>query len=229
LGISNPLTFDVSVFDGNDVFDSTNSALTVLGSANINDEYYYLSLTRGGFICNLRSNFGWTTVPINQFRIIGSTRDARIASKRIYALPFGLGTTSSTQKVLRIDPVFAPLGREDADGTLINADITTKTYTEGDVAQLRRFRHMLISFELTAGASDRNFVVEEIRGFGGTGATSLSPNPTSAAATTDVRRYDIQIISRGIAYRIQTNNAPVSFTVLQITNAYNALRPGRVK
>jgi hypothetical protein len=229
LEVLNPLTFDVSVFDGDDVFDSTNSTLNVLGSANINDEYYYLSLTKGGFICSLRSNFGWTTVPEGQFRIIASARDAKIASKRVYALPFGLGTTSSTQKALRIDPVFAPLGRQDADGTLIDADITTKTYTEGDAAQLRRFRHMLISFELTVSASNQNFVVEEIRGFGGAGATSLSPNPTSAAATTDVRRYDIQIISQGIAYRIQTSNAPISFTVLQITNAYNALRPGRVK
>lgn len=253
------LTFDSSTFAsppdavspyvaGTDVFAPTGYTLGVYGSANINDSHYYISLASGGFLCDLRSKFGWTKVQAGQLEIASSATDADQTSNRIYAIKHGADPlVSSTDRVFRLDPVVTPAQTTtDADGEKIDASITTKAYTEGDPAQKRRYRHTMVTYqliggesvypssttypfgELFPGSSSGYFTVTAVRGLDGGGASSTIGSTTTGIETSTVARYDHQTLNQAVSYVIQTTGAPPAFQLYEITNAYNQLRPGRV-
>lgn len=252
-------TFDVSSFSsppdavpplvsGTDVFAPTGFALGVYGSANINDSHYYISLASGGYLCDLRSQFGWTKIQAGQLEISGSVEDADQTSNRVYAVKHDAdASSSSVDRVIRLDPVVAPASTAiDADGSIINASITTKAYAEGDPAQKRRYRHTLATYQLIGGqstypsetlypslslfpgSSSGQFTVTAVKGLDGAGSSSSIGLTAATVSSSDVDRYDHQTISQAVTYTFETIGAPPAFQLYQITNGFNQLRPGRV-
>ena len=233
---------------GTDVFAPSGYTLGVYGSANINDSHYYVSLASGGFLCDLRSKYGWTRVQAGQLEIAASTADVDQTSNRIYAIKYGAdATVSSTDRVIRLDPVVSPAQTSvDADGSTVNASITTKAYTEGDPAQKRRYRHTLATYQLVGGdstypssttypstdlfpgSSGGYFTVTAVRGLDGAGTSTLIGTTTATSTTSTVDRYDHQTLNQAVTYVIETFSAPPAFQLYEITNAFNQLRPGRV-
>lgn len=233
---------------GTDVFAPSGYTLGVYGSANINDSHYYVSIASGGFLCDLRSKYGWTRIQAGQLEIAASTADADQTSNRIYAIKYGAdATVSSTDRVIRLDPVVSPAQTSvDADGSTVNASITTKAYTEGDPAQKRRYRHTLATYQLVGGdstypssttypstdlfpgSSGGYFTVTAVRGLDGAGTSTLIGTTTATSTTSTVDRYDHQTLNQAVTYVIETFSAPPAFQLYEITNAFNQLRPGRV-
>lgn len=233
---------------GTDVFAPSGYTLGVYGSANINDSHYYVSLASGGFLCDLRSKYGWTRIQAGQLEIAASTADADQTSNRIYAIKYGAdATVSSTDRVIRLDPVVSPAQTSvDADGSTVNASITTKAYTESDPAQKRRYRHTLATYQLVGGdstypssttypstdlfpgSSGGYFTVTAVRGLDGAGTSTLIGTTTATSTTSTVDRYDHQTLNQAVTYVIETFSAPPAFQLYEITNAFNQLRPGRV-
>ena len=233
---------------GTDVFAPSGYTLGVYGSANINDSHYYVSLASGGFLCDLRSKYGWTRIQAGQLEIASSTADADQTSNRIYAIKYGAdATVSSTDRVIRLDPVVSPAQTSvDADGSTVNASITTKAYTEGDPAQKRRYRHTMATYQLVGGdstypssttypsselfpgSSGGYFTVTAVRGLDGAGTSTLIGTTTATSTTSTVARYDHQTLNQAVTYVIETFSAPPAFQLYEVTNAFNQLRPGRV-
>jgi hypothetical protein len=217
-------TFDLSLFNGNDVFAPDAGITGIYGSANINDSHYYVSLPSGGFLCDLRAKFGWTRINAGEVEIAASSVDADQATNRIYAVKYGASTSvSGTDRVIRIDPVVTPAATTtDADGTVIECSITTKAYTEGDPAQKRRYRHTMIAHKTLNGS----YGVIATAGLDGQGTSSNLGSSSTSSATVD--RFDHQTLSQAVTYTISTSNSPDSFELYEITNGFNQLRPGRV-
>jgi len=233
---------------GTDVFAPSGYTLGVYGSANINDSHYYISLASGGYLCDLRSKFGWTKIQAGQLEIAGSTQDADQTSNRIYAIKKNAdATVSSTDRIIRLDPVVSPAQTSiDADGSIINASITTKAYTEGDPAQKRRYRHTLATYQLIGGesvypssttypsislfpgSSGGYFTVTAVKGLDGAGDSTAIGLTTASTTSSTVDRYDHQTINQAVTYVIETFDAPPAFQLYEITNGFNQLRPGRV-
>ena len=199
-------------------------------------------------MCDLRSQFGWTRIQSGQLEIGGATEDADQTSNRVYAIKHNAdASTSGTDRVIRLDPVVAPAQTTtDADGSLINASITTKAYAEGDPAQKRRYRHTLATYQLIGGqsiypsgttypsislfpgSSSGQFTVTATRGLDGIGNSTTIGLTSPTSSSSDVDRYDHQTISQAVTYTITTINAPPAFQLYEITNGFNQLRPGRV-
>jgi hypothetical protein len=225
----------------------TNAA--VYGSANINETHYYICLSTGGFLCDIRSKYGWTRIEPSQLQIAGSTIDPDQTSNRVYAISSGgKTTTSSVDRVMRLDPVVTPAQTMyDADGTAFNATITTKAYTEGDPAQHRRFRHTMLTYQLIEGistipantlypsvslypgGSNGTFLTTAIEGVDGLGASTLIGTTATADESASMSRYDHQTINQAISYQIDVIGAPPAFQLYEVTNGFNLLRAGRVK
>lgn len=253
-------TFDVSAFANPNTDESTSPlggtagfapesfTVGVYGSANINDSHYYISLASGGFLCDLRSKFGWTRVQSGQLEIAASAPDSDQTTNRIYAVKHAPAATgSSTDRVIRLDPVVTPADTNtDADGAEIDASITTRAYAEGDPAQKRRYRHTLMTYRFLGGLnlypggesypssvlypqSSNAFIrVNAVRGLDGSGSSTLIGVSGPSAQSSTVDRYDHQTISQAVTYVIETVNAPVAFSLYEITNGFNQLRPGRI-
>lgn len=242
-------TFDRSVFDGSDVFAPTSSANGVYGSANINDSHYYISMASGGFLCDLRAQFGWTRVQAGQLEIAGATSDSDQTTNRIYAIKYnGNSATSSTDRIIRLDPVVTPAQTTtDADGQTIDCRIITRAYAEGDPAQKRRYRHTMLTYELIGGSSlypssttypsatlypgssNGYFNVTATKGLDGSGESSLIGTTSATATTSTVDRYDHQSLTQALTYTIETSSSPPAFSLYEVTNGFNQLRPGRVR
>ena len=229
---NNVFTIGVSTF-GNGVFGLLNGSISIYGSANINNTHYYISTSSGGFLCDLRSNFAWTRIPFNQVNIAGGAIDATQASDRVYAIKYGASaSSSSTDRIIRLDTMTNPTitqTSQDADGAVVDALIETKAYSEGDPAQMKRFRHLFMTYEFFKGPGNGSFTVEEVAGLeGGTVAIASLPTTTNVALTTVVR-YDMQVRSQAVTHVIRTTGQPNYFNLLQLTNSFNALRMGRVR
>ena len=240
-------TFDKSVFDGPDVFSSSGAANSVYGSANINDSHYYVSMSTGGFLCDLRAQFGWTRVKAGQLEIAGSTSDSDQTTNRIYAIKrLGSTLTASLDRIIRIDPVVTPASTTtDADGSIVNSLIETRAYAEGDPAQKRRYRHTMLTYRLIGGtslypssttypsattypgSSNGYYTVTAVKGLDGAGSSSLIGTTIPSSDSSTVKRYDHQTISQAVTYKIETFSAPPTFSVYEVTNGYNQVRPGR--
>jgi hypothetical protein len=241
-------TFDRSVFDGSDVFAPTGSSNGVYGSANINDTHYYISMASGGFLCDLRAQFGWTRVQAGQLDIAGATSDSDQTTNRIYAIKYnGNAATSSTDRIIRLDPVVTPAQTTtDADGQTIDCRIITRAYAEGDPAQKRRYRHTMLTYELIGGSSlypssttypsstlypgssNGYFNVTATKGLDGAGSSALIGTTSATATTSTVDRYDHQSLTQALTYTIETSSSPPAFALYEVTNGFNQLRPGRV-
>ena len=241
-------TFDRSVFDGSDTFAPTSSiASGIYGSANINDSHYYISMASGGFLCDLRAQFGWTRVQSGQLEIAGATPDSDQTTNRIYAIKrAGDTAVSSTDRIIRLDPVVTPAQTmQDADGQTIDARIITRAYAEGDPAQKRRYRHTLLTYQLIGGtpvwpsdstypsatlypsSSNGSFTVTATKGLDGIGESSVIGTTSAAATTSTVDRYDHQSLTQALTYTIETADNPPAFSLYEVTNGFNQLRPGR--
>jgi hypothetical protein len=167
-------------------------------------------------------------------------------------------------RIMRLDPVVVPSsGVIDADGTPFISFFETRAYVEGDPAQKRRFRHLLLTFQaaltyglfpsntlypsqpqVTSGVSvstigsslypsslyNAGFTVNAWEGLDpDTSLPSVSTsNTTSSSSTSQTVRYDSQIISNAVSYRVTTTGTPSSLVFYEFTNAFNQLRPGRV-
>lgn len=241
-------TFDASVFDGADVFAPSGLSLGVYGSANINDSHYYVSMAAGGFLCDLRAQFGWTRVQAGQLEIAGATPDSDQTTNRIYAIKRNGDTAvSSTDRIIRIDQVVTPAATAvDADGAIVNGKIVTRAYAEGDPAQKRRYRHGMFTYEMTGGSSlypssttypsasvypgssAGYFTVTATKGLDASGSSTLIGTTNASSTTATVARYDHQSLSQALTYTIQTYGSPPSFYLYEVTNGFNQLRPGRV-
>lgn len=240
--------FGTSTFSGPDGFAAEDSVVAVLGSANINDSHYYISLATGGLLCDLRAKFGWTRIPANQIAIASSCADADQTTNRVYAAKDNLdAATSSYDRIIRLDPVVLPeQSTTDADGTQFEASIVTRAYAEGDPAQRRRYRHTLATYKLVRGVSlypssglypsallfpggsNGAFTVSATKGLNSEGTTNVIGSTTGGSEVSTVSRYDHQTINPAITYTITTSGAPPGFELYEITNAFNQLRPGRV-
>jgi hypothetical protein len=249
-GGSSSFTFDRSTFNGTDGFSGGSAATGVLGSANINDSHYYISTGVGGFLCDLRNQFGWTRFPSGQLTISSSATDPDQTSNRVYATKYGATTsTSSLDRVVRLDRVVVPDNYPyDVDGTGINAQIVTRAYAEGDPAQKRRYRHGLFTYNMFGGSGIYPsattypsseaypslglgaFSVDATRGLAADGnVTPLgSKNADPRSSTSSVARFDNQVLSQAVTYTITTTGYPPAFSLFEITNGFNQLRPGRV-
>ena len=248
IGGGSLFTFDQSVFDGPDVFAPTGATLGVYGSANINDSHYYISMASGGFLCDLRAQFGWTRVQAGQLEIAGACADSDQTTNRIYAIKYnGSTATSSTDRVIRIDQVVTPSQTSvDADGQTIDARIISRAYAEGDPAQKRRYRHGMMTYQLVGGtslypssttypsattypgSSAGYFTVTATKGLDGSGSSTLIGTTSATSTTSTVSRYDHQALTQALTYTIQTYSSPPAFALYEITNGFNQLRPGRV-
>lgn len=241
-------TFDRSVFDGSDTFAPTSSiASGIYGSANINDSHYYISMASGGFLCDLRAQFGWTRVQAGQLEIAGATPDSDQTTNRIYAIKRGGDSAvSSTDRIIRLDPVVTPAQTTtDADGQTIDCRIITRAYAEGDPAQKRRYRHALLTYQLIGGtslypssttypsatlypgSSNGYFTVTATKGLDGSGSSALIGTTSATATTSTVDRYDHQALTQALTYTIETSSSPPAFSLYEVTNGFNQLRPGR--
>ena len=242
--------FDKSIFGGPDGFSAGSSASGIIGSANINDSHYYISTASGGFLCDLRNQFGWTRVAQGQLQITSSSVDPDQTSNRVYATSYGATTaTSSIDRIVRIDRVVVPDNYPyDVDGTKINSSITTRAYAEGDPAQKRRYRHAMFTYNIFGGSraypSSTTYPYSGL--FPGIGIGSFTVTATSNLAadgsvvslgstaatpktsTSNVVRFDAQVLSQAVTYTITTTDYPPSFSLFEITNGFNQLRPGRV-
>lgn len=262
----NPIIWDASLWDGPDVWSAGTANDAVNGSANINDSHYFISMAKQGFFCDMRSGFAWTRVPASQLQIGGSVVDPEQTSNRVYAFPSNYATNapSSMDRVMRLDPVVIPSsGVIDADGTGFTSFFETRAYVEGDPAQKRRFRHLLVTFQaaltyglfpsstlypaqpqLASGLSvlvnsaslypsslyNAGFDVDAWEGLDpDTSTTPVSTsNTTSSSTTSQTVRYDSQVISNAVSFRVTTTGTPSSLVFYEFTNAFNQLRPGRV-
>jgi hypothetical protein len=243
-------TFNKSLFNGPDGFASGSAATGVLGSANINDSHYYISTASGGFLCDLRNQFGWTRIPQGQLQISSSATDPDQTSNRVYATKYGATTsTSGYDRVVRLDRVVVPDNYPyDVDGTQFNAQIVTRAYAEGDPAQKRRYRHGLFTYNMFGGSTTYpsaslypspntytsigvgTFTVTATKGLAADGVTVTlgSKSAVDKSSTSSVARFDNQVLSQAVTYTITTTNYPPSFSLYEITNGFNQLRPGRV-
>lgn len=140
----------------------------ILGSVNVNNDYYYISTVAGGFVCDLngvsnnRPSLGWTMIPAwdwmggPQALIGGGVTYPGDPNKAVYAIPFlEVGASSSIPRLIDLRRVFYSKSTDplagDADGVTIVSNVTTKSYTLGSANQLKRYRHALFSFtKLTA-------------------------------------------------------------------------------
>jgi len=261
----NPIIWDASLWDGPDVWSASAGNDAVNGSANINDSHYFISMAKQGFFCDMRSGFAWTRVPASELQIGGSVTDPEQTSNRVYAFPSNYATSapSSMDRIMRLDPVVIPSsGVIDADGTGFTSFFETRAYVEGDPAQKRRFRHLLVTFQaaltyglfpsstlypaqpqgasglsILSGASlypsslyNAGFDVDAWEGLDPdtSAAPVSSSNTTSSSLTSQTVRYDSQIISNAVSYRVTTTGTPSSLVFYEFTNALNQLRPGRV-
>lgn len=262
----NPIIWDASLWDGPDLWSGGTANDAVNGSANINDSHYFISMAKQGFFCDMRSGFAWTRVPASQLQIGGSVVDPEQTSNRVYAFPsnYTTASASSMDRIMRLDPVVVPSsGVIDADGTPFISFFETRAYVEGDPAQKRRFRHLLLTFQaaltyglfpsntlypsqpqVTSGVSvstigsslypsslyNAGFTVNAWEGLDpDTSLPSVSTsNTTSSSSTSQTVRYDSQIISNAVSYRVTTTGTPSSLVFYEFTNAFNQLRPGRV-
>jgi hypothetical protein len=150
---------------------------------------------------------------------------------------------------VRIDRVVIPDNFPyDVDGTKINASITTRAYAEGDPAQKRRYRHAMFTYNMFGGnvvyPSSTTYPYSEL--FPGIGVGSFTVTTTSNLAadgdttslgsasaiakssTSSVVRFDGQVLSQAVTYTITTVDYPASFSLFEVTNGFNQLRPGRV-
>ena len=243
-------TFNKSLFGGPDGFGSGGSATGVFGSANINDSHYYISTAAGGFLCDLRNQFGWTRFNQGQLEITSSATDPDQTSNRVYATKYGATTaTSGYDRVIRLDRVVIPDNYPyDVDGTKFNAQIITRAYAEGDPAQKRRYRHSMFTYNMFGGSTTYPssslypssntypsigvglFTVTATKGLAADGAsvTLGSKSALNKASNSAVARFDNQVLSQAVTYTITTTNYPPSFALYEITNGFNQLRPGRV-
>ena len=243
-------TFNKSLFGGPDGFASGSAATGIFGSANINDSHYYISTASGGFLCDLRNQFGWTRIPQGQLQISASATDPDQTSNRVYATKYGTTTaTSSYDRVVRLDRVVVPDNYPyDVDGTAFNAQIITRAYAEGDPAQKRRYRHAMFTYNLFGGlglypstttyVSTNTFPSIGIGSFSVTATKGLAADgdevslgtktATYGSSFSGVARFDNQVLSQAVTYTITTSQYPLSFSLYEITNGYNQLRPGRV-
>ena len=262
----NPIIWDASLWDGPDVWSANAGNDAVNGSANINDSHYFISMAKQGFFCDMRSGFAWTRVPASQLQIGGSVVDPEQTSNRVYAFPsnYAANAPSSMDRIMRLDPVVIPSsGVIDADETAFTSFFETRAYVEGDPAQKRRFRHLLVTFQaaltyglfpsstlypaqpqLASGLSvfvssaslypsslyNAGFTVDAWEGLDpDTSTTPVSTsNTTSSSTTSQTVRYDSQVISNAVSYRVTTTGTPSSLVFYEFTNAFNQLRPGRV-
>jgi hypothetical protein len=262
----NPIIWDASLWDGPDVWSANAANDAVNGSANINDSHYFISMAKQGFFCDMRSGFAWTRVPASELQIGGSVVDPEQTSNRVYAFAsnYTASSDSSMDRIMRLDPVVIPSsGVIDADGTGFTSFFETRAYVEGDPAQKRRFRHLLVTFQaaltyglfpsstlypaqpqLASGLSvfvssaslypsslyNAGFTVDAWEGLDpDTSTTPVSTsNTTSSSTTSQTVRYDSQVISNAVSYRVTTTGTPSSLVFYEFTNAFNQLRPGRV-
>ena len=245
---SNTFTFNTSTFDGADVFGAGGTFGVVYGSANINDSHYYISLPTGGYLCDLRAQFGWTRTTAGQLEIASSTNDADQTTNRIYAIKQGTSTAFyGIDRVIRLDTVVAPAdGSMDADGQQINSIITTRAYAEGDPAQKRRYRHTMLTYDVSPGTSTYPssttypsaflypgssagaFSVSVTKGLDASGTTKSIGTVTPTSSVARVNRFDHQSLSQAVTYTITTTGSPPAFSMFEVTNGFNQLRPGRV-
>lgn len=243
-------TFGSSLIGGPDGFGSGTAASGIYGSANINDSHYYISLASGGFLCDLRSQFGWTRVKQGQVEICASATDPDTTANRIYAAKWDADSaTTGIDRIVRLDRMILPDNIPyDVDGTEINSTIVTKAYAEGDPAQKRRYRHALFTYnifggviiypssttypysELYPGIGVGSYSVTATKGLAADGADFSigSKAATSQSSQSSVARFDAQALSQAITYTIETLDYPAAFSVFEITNGFNQLRAGRV-
>ena len=243
-------TFNKSLFGGPDGFASGSAATGVLGSANINDSHYYISTASGGFLCDLRNQFGWTRVPQGQLQISSSATDPDQTSNRVYATKYGTTiATNGYDRVVRLDRVVVPDNYPyDVDGTQFNAQIITRAYAEGDPAQKRRYRHGMFTYNMFGGSTTYpsatlypspntytsigigTFTVTATKGLAADGSTVTlgTKSAVDKSSTSSVARFDNQVLSQAVTYTITTSNYPPSFSLYEVTNGFNQLRPGRV-
>lgn len=262
----NPIIWDASLWDGPDVWSASSALDAVNGSANINDTHYFISMAKQGFFCDMRSGFAWTRVPASELQIGGSVVDPDQTSNRVYAFPsnYAANAASTMDRVMRLDPVVIPSsGVIDADETAFTSFFETRAYVEGDPAQKRRFRHLLVTFQaaltyglfpsstlypaqpqLASGLSvlvnsaslypsslyNAGFDVDAWEGLDPDTSTTpvSSSNTTSSSTTSQTVRYDSQVISNAVSFRVTTTGTPSSLVFYEFTNAFNQLRPGRV-
>lgn len=135
----------------------------ILGSVNVNNDYYYISTVAGGFVCDLngvsnnRPSFGWTMIPAwdwmggPQVLIGGGVTYPGDPNKAVYAIAFlEAGAASSLGRLIDLRRVFYSKSTDplagDADGVTIVSNVTTKSYTFGSANYLKRYRHALFSF-----------------------------------------------------------------------------------
>jgi hypothetical protein len=249
-GSPSSFTFDKSLFDGVDGFSGGSAGTGVFGSANINDSHYYISTAVGGFLCDLRNQFGWTRIPQGQLQIGASATDPDQTSNRVYATKYGTTTTTSSyDRVIRLDRVVVPDDYSyDVDGTGINSTIITRAYAEGDPAQKRRYRHGLFTYTMLGGVtvypSSTTYPSAEIWPGIGVGSFSVSAtkglaadgnvasigyeSAVSKSSRSNVVRFDSQVLSQAVTYTITTSDYPPTFSLYEITNGFNQLRPGRI-
>lgn len=140
----------------------------VLGSVNVNNDYYYISTVAGGFVCDLngvsnnRPSLGWTMIPAwdwmggPQVLIGGGVTYPSDSNKAVYSVQFlESGASTSVSKIGDLRRVFYSKPTDtvptDAYDVSIVSNVTTKSYALGSANQLKRYRHALFSFtKLTA-------------------------------------------------------------------------------
>jgi hypothetical protein len=86
------------------------------------------------------------------------------------------------------------------------------------------------STELFTGIGVGSFAVTATSGLAADGIDVPlgSASAVSLASKSEVTRLDGQVLSPAVTYTITTSDYPPSFSLFEVTNGFNALRPGRV-
>jgi hypothetical protein len=83
---------------------------------------------------------------------------------------------------------------------------------------------------LYPGSTIGAFTVTATKGLDASGSTTSigSEQATAQTQTSSVLRCDHQTLSQAVTYTIETTGYPIGFSLYEITNGFNQLRPGRV-
>lgn len=205
------------------LYNDTYATSTIYGSAVVGNTYI-LSTSQGSLMVDLVTG-AWTRA--STLAIAGGAQDYSDAN-RVYAIKAAASSSSTTDKIVRLDPILTPSSSNTADatGTAVVMTVQTKAYTEGDPLSLKRFRHLMALVKATGSAPVVSIYATP--GVEGEESTTLMGTVSVASSSPQAKRYDNQILSRACAMTFVTSGTVSEAEVLEMRMATNTLRAGRV-
>lgn len=242
----------VMMFDGRNILNLMESRLqtywktivaagaTILGSAILTPNHYYISTSSGGFLCNL-DGFRWTL--ITNAAITGNSAFDVGSGYRCFALKNPVSASSTSDKLLHLEQMLLPTSsnRSDAVGsTVVTPVIQTKTDSavvysavgarlrmSENPTWLKRYKHVEVRLKMVGGSATTTVTATPGIEAEETSQTALTFSPSANPQVKRTALYNPAVISHAMAYTITTTGACDSLDLYAIESDVIPLRLSR--